>query len=786
MANASVQAEFSSYHVLLTGKVQGVGFRAFVIKSAYALRVGGWVRNRGQSQVELMFSADGVSAQSFIEQLKKGPAASDVKELVVRIVRTRAFGDFRRLPKKAGATQTAGKAESGYTFDPAFLAICQKLSSVLPQKLKYHNSLTEIPTDWGFHQLRSEARKHGLMAIQLGKSRPRMHLIEGAGGRVGLLSTRPSHSSVLQTTVADDKSLTTLALGQFPQHLPKNWQVTQFEDALIHLKHCDALVTKPSRGSTAKGVTTNITNDTTLAQAFKSAQAADPDGRVQLEEHICAVDLRVLFVGETFVAAYMRFPANVVGDGNRTVAELIKAKNEARSKVPGIGPANRISSGRLTQNLLKDQGLRPSSVPEVGRFIQLGLRPNTSDGADQIDITDLIHSSIPALCETVVRTLGGNGFWGFDILSEDFAKPATDARVIICEANNRPFGGVFRHATHGVHHNFFAPALSSLHKTLKPKRSGPEQRYALLTQGDSVPIKEFTDPQEAREAFWEKAETADWQGRLCLQKDKKPAPTVRKSLQGLEPEICSTENTTALETDMSAELGPDYRPWRANLLIQVTENGHVATDTLAPSQFAETLLRPAHLPALRNVLGSAGCQLMPWSYIADADALALVELPTSGRLILSKRWRNGFTIQLDGPRSAARLAKRLPAQAYPIRLEQWQGPETLEGVIVQSDVVATGLRTDKGLHLLEKSPPGLIPNCKMVSQAIPGLNRARAIFRRPLGYAAQWVLQDVSTDLSYNDLGRSQDGRTNKITQALAKAIAKSATRILFCAPPSA
>ena len=45
-------------HVVITGRVQGVGFRAFVEREAEALRLEGWVRNRRDGTVEAVFAGD--------------------------------------------------------------------------------------------------------------------------------------------------------------------------------------------------------------------------------------------------------------------------------------------------------------------------------------------------------------------------------------------------------------------------------------------------------------------------------------------------------------------------------------------------------------------------------------------------------------------------------------------------------------------------------------------------------------------------------------------------------
>jgi acylphosphatase len=67
-------------HVIVEGYVQGVGFRAFVIDQARKIGVTGWVRNRWDTSVEVCAEGEQLALESFLEVLKRGPAAADVRE----------------------------------------------------------------------------------------------------------------------------------------------------------------------------------------------------------------------------------------------------------------------------------------------------------------------------------------------------------------------------------------------------------------------------------------------------------------------------------------------------------------------------------------------------------------------------------------------------------------------------------------------------------------------------------------------------------------------------------
>ncbi|RSL30509.1 acylphosphatase [Salibacterium salarium] len=68
-------------HVILHGKVQGVGFRQFTQTEAKKLGVAGWVRNNSDGTVELKAEGEEETMNKFIETLKQGHRFSNVQEV---------------------------------------------------------------------------------------------------------------------------------------------------------------------------------------------------------------------------------------------------------------------------------------------------------------------------------------------------------------------------------------------------------------------------------------------------------------------------------------------------------------------------------------------------------------------------------------------------------------------------------------------------------------------------------------------------------------------------------
>ena len=72
--------DIARVHIWVTGRVQGVGFRAFMATSAGFIGVTGWVRNIGYGTVEAVAEGTRQQIEQFIRAVKTGPSASRVDE----------------------------------------------------------------------------------------------------------------------------------------------------------------------------------------------------------------------------------------------------------------------------------------------------------------------------------------------------------------------------------------------------------------------------------------------------------------------------------------------------------------------------------------------------------------------------------------------------------------------------------------------------------------------------------------------------------------------------------
>jgi acylphosphatase len=71
---------------LVSGRVQGVGFRWFVLEAASAENVTGWVRNTPDGDVEIVAEGDAESVERFERAVRRGPARAQVDDVATDIL----------------------------------------------------------------------------------------------------------------------------------------------------------------------------------------------------------------------------------------------------------------------------------------------------------------------------------------------------------------------------------------------------------------------------------------------------------------------------------------------------------------------------------------------------------------------------------------------------------------------------------------------------------------------------------------------------------------------------
>ena len=86
-------SERARVHIWVSGRVQGVGFRAFVEQTGTMLGLTGWVRNVGYDQVETLAEGECAALEEFAQAVQSGPRGSHVED--ARVEWETPTGEFR-------------------------------------------------------------------------------------------------------------------------------------------------------------------------------------------------------------------------------------------------------------------------------------------------------------------------------------------------------------------------------------------------------------------------------------------------------------------------------------------------------------------------------------------------------------------------------------------------------------------------------------------------------------------------------------------------------------------
>ncbi len=92
----------SAKRLIISGRVQGVGFRDWMVAQAQVLGVAGWVRNRRDGSIEALVHGDTAAVEELLRSCRRGPRAAHVLSIEETLAELpedpRPDPDFVRLP----------------------------------------------------------------------------------------------------------------------------------------------------------------------------------------------------------------------------------------------------------------------------------------------------------------------------------------------------------------------------------------------------------------------------------------------------------------------------------------------------------------------------------------------------------------------------------------------------------------------------------------------------------------------------------------------------------------
>ena len=252
-----------------------------------------------------------------------------------------------------------------------------------------------------------------------------------------------SHDSYISPLIMENKVVTKKVLAKAGFNVPQSLEFTDVKSAVKNFPLFEnrAVVIKPKSTNFGLGISIfqqGVTNREDFAKAVEIAFREDKE--IMVEDYLLGTEYRFFVLGDQTLAVLLRVPANVIGDGVHTVAELVAAKNAHPLRGDGSRtPLKKIALGDIEQLQLKEQGLTVDSIPAKDQLVQLRANSNISTGGDSIDMTDEMHASYKEIAVGISKAMGA-AVCGVDLIIPDLKKPAEPSLRSwgVIEANFNP------------------------------------------------------------------------------------------------------------------------------------------------------------------------------------------------------------------------------------------------------------------------------------------------------------------------------------------------------------
>lgn len=284
-------------------------------------------------------------------------------------------------------------------------------------------------------QIVNEAHSRGIPTLRL----DRYNLVQLGTGcyRKVIRATITQQTSYLAVENTDDKYMTYRMLEEMSIPVPKRITTSQINEALAFFHEIQKpLVVKPTKGYRGKRVNVHLDTEEKIIKAFFWAKTYDED--VIVQEFITGNTYRVLVIDGKFVAAVQLIAPFVVGDGVKTIQELIDELNAQPEREYGDkGKLSKVEIDEDTLKILDIKGYQLTSVLEKDKKLYLKNTGNMRLGATSVDVTDIVHPHTQFICERIARILNLD-VTGIDIISPDIATPLQENGGRVIEINAAP------------------------------------------------------------------------------------------------------------------------------------------------------------------------------------------------------------------------------------------------------------------------------------------------------------------------------------------------------------
>lgn len=288
-----------------------------------------------------------------------------------------------------------------------------------------------------------EARRRGIHVELTDPERGYFTLHHGAQS-IRCRESLSELTSAVALSICDDKGATRHIAESVGANVPDQISAdAPAADLERFVSEHGQVVVKPVSGEQGRGISVGVSTFEDVMAATKEARAVSSE--VLVEEFIDGTDLRLVLINHKLVAAAVRKPPEVVGNGKSTIRQLIASQSRRRSSATG-GESN-IPIDAETKRTVSAGGYDLDDVLPEAETLKVRRTANLHTGGTIHDVTDIVHPKLIADAIRLTRAIN------IPVCGIDFMIKAPDKpEYWFIEANERP--GLANHEPHPTAERF--------------------------------------------------------------------------------------------------------------------------------------------------------------------------------------------------------------------------------------------------------------------------------------------------------------------------------------------
>lgn len=273
-----------------------------------------------------------------------------------------------------------------------------------------------------------EARRRGI-AVDVEDADSGLFKLSLGGRTINCRESLSDLTSAVALSRCDDKALTHRLLRAKGLHVPAQKLFIGESSALEFLEQYKRIVVKPAQGEQGRGVFVDLSTPDEVLDAIQEAKKLCDS--VLMEEFVTGQDLRIIVIGGDVVAAAIRRPATIIGDGEHTIIELID--KQSRRRAAATRGESRIPFDAETERCVERAGYQLLDILPQGETLEVRRTANLHTGGTIHDVTADLHDGL-AIAARESAEVVHMPVVGLDMIVKAPDKP--EYRII--ELNERP------------------------------------------------------------------------------------------------------------------------------------------------------------------------------------------------------------------------------------------------------------------------------------------------------------------------------------------------------------